>query len=112
MIIKEFFPWVLGIAALLWMAGPSRAGEPPLVAADLAAEIQNLPSRRAQDPIQPLQKRLVELIHSDPGSSERRALQEAVSLILIVRQTRISPAPPRDVKGILVTDSNGWYVNR
>jgi hypothetical protein len=103
--IKGLFPWLVGIAALLLLAAPAEAGEPPLVTADLAAEVQSLPGRRAPDPIQPLQKRLAELIHKDPASHERRALQEAVTLIWIVRQTRISSAPPRDVKGILITDS-------
>jgi hypothetical protein len=112
MIIKEFLPWLVGIAVLLQLGGPARAGEPPLVAADLAAEVRSLPSRHTADPVLTLQKRLAELNLADSACRERRALQEAVSLIQIVRQTRISSAPPRDLKGILITDNNGWNVNR
>jgi hypothetical protein len=95
MIIKRFFSWQVGILLFLLWAFPAFAGEPPLVASDLEAEIQNLPQRCHSDPILPLQKRLAELQYADPGSRERRALKEAVSLIWIVRQTRISSTPPR-----------------
>lgn len=95
MIIKEFFPCLMGIITLLLLAAPARAGEPPLVAADLAPEIQSLPSRQASDPVLTLKKRLAELSLADSASRERRALQEAVSLIGIVRQTRISSASPQ-----------------
>ena len=112
MIIKEFFPWMVGLLALLLLGGTAAAGEPPLVAADLDAEIQNLPSRHASDPVLTLKKRLAELNLADSESHERRALREAVSLIDIVRQTRISSALPREAKGFLVTHNTGWYVNR
>jgi hypothetical protein len=111
MIVKEFFPFLVGITTLLLLATLARAGEPPLVMADLAAEIQTLPSRHAADPVLTLKQRLSELNLADSKSCERRALQEAVSLIMIVRQTRISSALPRDAKGILITHNNGWYVN-
>lgn len=112
MIIKEFSPWMMGLLALLLFGGTAAAGEPPLVAADLDAEIQNLPSRDAADPVLTLKKRLAELNLADSECHERRALREAVSLIGIVRQIRISSALPRKAQGILVTDSTGWYVNR
>jgi hypothetical protein len=112
MIIKEFFPWLVGISVLLLLGGAAVAEEPPLIAADLDAEIQNLPSRHASDPVLVLKKRLSELNSADSSCSERQALREAVSLIQIVRQTRISSAPPRSAEGILLTDSTGWSVNR
>jgi hypothetical protein len=105
MITKEFFPWLVGIAVLLLLGGLAAAGEPPLVAADLDAEIQSLPSRHAADPVLTLKQRLSELNLADSACLERRALQEAVSLIQIVRQTRISSAHPRSAKGILITDN-------
>ena len=95
MIIKEFSPWLVGILAFLLLAGMAAAGEPPLVAADLESEIQNLPRCNASDPILPLQRRLAELNTADSASNERRALREVVSLIWIVRQTRISSAIPK-----------------
>jgi len=111
MIIKEFFPWMLGLLALLLLTGTAEAGEPPLVAADLDEEIQSLPSRHAADPVLTLKRRLAELNLADSECLERRALQEAVSLIGIVRQTRISSALPREAKGFLITRNTGWYVN-
>ena len=92
---KEFLPWLVGFLVLLLFASPVFAGGPLLVASDLEAEIQNLPRRCTSDPILPLEKRLAELKNSDPGSHERRALKQAVSLILIFRQTRISSTSPR-----------------
>jgi hypothetical protein len=92
MIIKKFFPWAAGLLVLLLLASTVEAGGPPLVASDLEAEIQNLPRRCSNDPILPLQKRLAEL---KVGSREHRALEEAVSLIRIFRQTRISSKPSR-----------------
>lgn len=112
MLFKEFFPWLVGVAVLLLLGGSASAGEPPLVMADLDAEIRSLPSRHSSDPVLTLKKRLAELNLADSDSSERRALKEAVSLIGIVRQTRISSALSREVKEILITDSTGWNANR
>ena len=92
---KEFLPWLVGFLVLLLFASPVFAGGPLLVASDLDTEIQNLPQRCTQDPILPLEKRLAELKTANPGSHERRALKQAVSLILIFRQTRISSTTPR-----------------
>lgn len=95
MIIKEFFPWLAGFLVLLLFTSPVFAGGPLLVASDLEADIQNLPQRCTQDPILPLERRLAELRTDDPGGRERRALKQAVSLIWIFRQTRISSTPSR-----------------
>ena len=95
MIIKNFLPWLVGFLVLLLFASPASAGGPFLVASDLEAEIQNLPQRSSQDPILPLEKRLAELKTNDSATHEHRALEQAVSLILIFRQTRISSTPSR-----------------
>jgi hypothetical protein len=92
---KKLFPWMLGFIVLFLFVSPASAGGPMLVASDLETEIRNLPRRCASDPILPLEKRLAELKTIDPGSRERQALKQAVSLIWIFRQTRISSTPPR-----------------
>jgi hypothetical protein len=91
--MKNTIPFVLsGIFLLLLMLSPSpaRAGSSPLTISDLEQTINTLPERENIDPANPLLKRLAELNSKEIISDEQAGLKQAVALIKILRQTRIT----------------------
>lgn len=81
---------------VVWMGAPgaSTARGPLLEVADLDTVIAGLPASEPVDPLVDLVGRLTVLRAAKSHTAERTGLSQAVTLIRIVRTTRLVPAPP------------------
>ncbi|MBW1809068.1 MAG: hypothetical protein JRJ87_12810 [Deltaproteobacteria bacterium] len=109
--MKKIIPFVLfGIFLLLLVLSPSpaRAGGSLLTISDLEQTIHSLPERKFVDPLKPLIMRLAELTAAKVRSDERTGLNQAVALIKILRQTRITAA--RAVSTVQTSNSHFAFL--
>ena len=87
------FAFLAGLLLGGWIvlaATPAPAGMLALTVSDLDASIRALPYQQSSDPVDPLRKRLKKLQAQSNPSIESTALNDALSLIRIVRKNQLT----------------------
>ncbi len=94
------FAFLAGLLLGGWIvlaATPAPAGMLALTVSDLDASIRALPYQQSSDPVDPLRKRLKKLQAQSNPSIESTALNDALSLIRIVRKNQLTATSTRSV---------------
>ena len=91
--MKQFFLVTLVTLLAGWCTTPALAG-PTLCPPDLDEQIRALPLRQEADPVADLSRRLTQLEAVASRGTERPALRQALGIIQLARQIRLTSQIP------------------